>query len=279
MTERRASVRVEVLGPLRLIVDGAAVDVPGPKRRAVLALLAIAEGRLVTVDALLDALWPAHIPESGRQALHNHMSRLRSHFGTAPAVFETATTGIGWCCDPANSTSRRRGTCSRRHGRPTMTRTSVSARLVEETGLDPTVALDETEREIIGGATDTTLKLTPVQPTTTLLGRDVQVAAVHRLLSRFSWPRAVNHWATPPGIRLTAGAVARAGARRGSAPRRVGRAVSGAGTPSPSRFDAVAGGSPYRRRHRAQARRDTAGNRTRRRTAVHVLAHRHRRAH
>ena len=35
-------VRVEVLGPLRLVVDGATVDVPGPKRRAVLALLALA---------------------------------------------------------------------------------------------------------------------------------------------------------------------------------------------------------------------------------------------
>ncbi|GAA2858474.1 hypothetical protein GCM10010517_16920 [Streptosporangium fragile] len=76
-------VRVEVLGPLRLLVGGAPVDVPGPKRRAVLALLALAEGRIVTADRLVDALWPAEAPESGRQALHNHVSRLRAHLGPA----------------------------------------------------------------------------------------------------------------------------------------------------------------------------------------------------
>ncbi|MDQ3989406.1 MAG: AfsR family transcriptional regulator, partial [Actinomycetota bacterium] len=59
------TVRVELLGPLRLVVDGAAVDVRGPKRRAVLALLALAEGRAVTVDHLVDALWPSEVPESG----------------------------------------------------------------------------------------------------------------------------------------------------------------------------------------------------------------------
>ena len=75
--------RVEVLGPLRLLVDGAPVDVPGPKRRAVLALLALAEGRTVTVDHLLNALWPSEVPASGRQALHTHVSRLRSHLGPA----------------------------------------------------------------------------------------------------------------------------------------------------------------------------------------------------
>src|SRR3712207_680238 len=87
------SVRVEVLGPLRLDVDGVPVDVPGPKRRAVLALLALAEGRIVTVDHLLDALWPAEVPESGRQALHTHVSRLRGHLGTAADRLQTRHDG------------------------------------------------------------------------------------------------------------------------------------------------------------------------------------------
>ncbi|HEY5857352.1 MAG TPA: BTAD domain-containing putative transcriptional regulator [Aldersonia sp.] len=93
MAVERPSVRVEVLGPLRLLVDGAAVEVPGPKRRAVLALLAIAEGRVVAVDHLLDALWPSQVPESGRQALHNHVSRLRGHLGAAAEVVETRSDG------------------------------------------------------------------------------------------------------------------------------------------------------------------------------------------
>jgi predicted ATPase/DNA-binding SARP family transcriptional activator len=86
-------VRVEVLGPLRLVVDGRPVDVRGPKRRAVLALLALAEGRTVPVDTLVDALWPSEVPESGRQALHSHVSRLRGHLGSAAARLETQPDG------------------------------------------------------------------------------------------------------------------------------------------------------------------------------------------
>ena len=97
-------VRVEVLGPLRLVVDGAPVDVPGPKRRAVLALLALAEGRTVPVDHLVDALWPSEAPESGRQALHTHVSRLRGHLGPAAARLQTAPRRL-----PARARRRRAG--------------------------------------------------------------------------------------------------------------------------------------------------------------------------
>lgn len=93
MGESASVVRVDVLGPLRLHVDGDAVDVRGPKRRAVLALLAIAEGRAVTADHLLDALWPADPPESGRAALHSHVSRLRGHLGAAADRLETLDGG------------------------------------------------------------------------------------------------------------------------------------------------------------------------------------------
>ena len=95
MSDDRATarVRVEVLGPLRLVVDGRVVDVRGPKRRAVLVLLALAEGRTVPVDTLVDALWPSEVPESGRQALHSHVSRLRGHLGSAATRLETQPDG------------------------------------------------------------------------------------------------------------------------------------------------------------------------------------------
>ncbi|MGH3700201.1 MAG: hypothetical protein ACRDRR_02940 [Pseudonocardiaceae bacterium] len=35
----RTPVRVELLGPMRLVVEGTAVEVRGPKRRAVLAAM------------------------------------------------------------------------------------------------------------------------------------------------------------------------------------------------------------------------------------------------
>ncbi|MEV4508152.1 BTAD domain-containing putative transcriptional regulator [Dactylosporangium sp. NPDC049525] len=93
-------VRVEVLGPLRLSVDGVTVDVPGPKRRAVLALLALAEGRIVTVEHLVAALWPAQVPESGRQALHSHVFRLRAHLGAAADLLETTPDGYRLALGP-----------------------------------------------------------------------------------------------------------------------------------------------------------------------------------
>ena len=89
------ALRVEVLGPLRVVVGGAPVEVPGPKRRAVLALLAFAEGRTVTVDLLVDALWPGDAPESARQALHTHVLRLRAHLGPAAPGCRRAPTATG----------------------------------------------------------------------------------------------------------------------------------------------------------------------------------------
>ena len=94
--------RVEVLGPLRLVVDGVAVEVPGPKRRAVLALLALAEGRTVPVDRLVDALWPTEMPDSARQALHTHVSRLRGHLGSAAARLQTRQEGYRLDLDPVD---------------------------------------------------------------------------------------------------------------------------------------------------------------------------------
>lgn len=86
-------VRVQVLGPLRLVVEGTVVEVRGPMRRAVLALLALGEGRTVTVEHLIGALWPSETAESGRAALHTHVSRLRGHLGAGAARLQTRQDG------------------------------------------------------------------------------------------------------------------------------------------------------------------------------------------
>jgi predicted ATPase/DNA-binding SARP family transcriptional activator len=83
MTGGGDALRMEVLGPLRVSVAGRVVDVPGRRRRAVLALLAVAAGRTVSDSALLDAVWPDEAPHSGRRALHSLVSRLRKDLGTA----------------------------------------------------------------------------------------------------------------------------------------------------------------------------------------------------
>jgi predicted ATPase/DNA-binding SARP family transcriptional activator len=75
--------RLSVLGPLRLVVAGTPVDVPGPKRRAVLAMLAMASPDPISAEQLVDAVWPGEPPSSGRAALQSHVSRLRRHLGPA----------------------------------------------------------------------------------------------------------------------------------------------------------------------------------------------------
>lgn len=70
---------IGVLGPLTLRVDGRDVDVPGRQRRVLLALLALAGGRPVGQDRLVDALWEDEPPGKAEQALYNHVSRLRTH--------------------------------------------------------------------------------------------------------------------------------------------------------------------------------------------------------
>uniref|UniRef100_UPI003C6DB2AF AfsR/SARP family transcriptional regulator n=1 Tax=Cellulosimicrobium funkei TaxID=264251 RepID=UPI003C6DB2AF len=49
--------RVEVLGPVRVLRDGADVDPGGPRQRELLARLAAARGRPVPFDRLADDLW------------------------------------------------------------------------------------------------------------------------------------------------------------------------------------------------------------------------------
>ena len=92
-------VRVDVLGPLALYVDGAVVDVPGKRRRAVLATLALARGRVVSAERLVDTLWSDSPPEDAVQALYNHASRLRRHLG--PAAGRLRRVGGGYVLDLA----------------------------------------------------------------------------------------------------------------------------------------------------------------------------------
>jgi predicted ATPase/DNA-binding SARP family transcriptional activator len=266
------TLRVEVLGPLRVKVDGAPVEVPGPKRRAVLALLALAESRTVPVDDLVDALWPSDAPESGRQALHTHVSRLRAHLGPAGTRLQTGPDGYRLVGDVDVAQARAllaaaradpdgalpllqqahalwhgpvladltdvapiavavEG-CARLHREVTdaLIAAAVAAgragdvvglataahaadplrepavlvlmrvlaatgqaaealrigreyrrRLAEETGLDPSPALGEVERDVAGAGAAAPAART--RPTTRLVGREQQVAALHRLLA------------------------------------------------------------------------------------------------
>ena len=88
-----SSVEVDVLGPLRLRVDGRAVDVPGERRGALLALLATARGDMVSVDRIVDALWGDDPPAAAVNSVQSHVSRLRRHLGEAAASLSKDAAG------------------------------------------------------------------------------------------------------------------------------------------------------------------------------------------
>jgi predicted ATPase/DNA-binding SARP family transcriptional activator len=273
-----ARVRVELLGPLQLVVGGEPVEVRGPKRRAILALLAFGEGRTVTVDLLVDALWPGDAPESARQALHSHVFRLRAQLGPAATRLQTRPDGyrLDLATDDLDVAQARallaaaradppgvgplreahalwRGPlladltdvapiavavegCVRLHREVTDALVAASAaagrseevlglaaasvaadplrepavlaliralaasgqapealrvgreyrrRLADETGLDPSPALAELEREVAGGASGPAPARPdpPPRSATRLLGRAAEVAALHRMLA------------------------------------------------------------------------------------------------
>ncbi len=57
--------------------DDAVHPVSSPKVRTLLAALLLEPGRVVSVDALKDALWGGSPPASAHASLHNHVTRLR----------------------------------------------------------------------------------------------------------------------------------------------------------------------------------------------------------
>lgn len=66
-----------ILGPLEVRDNGRSVPITAPKQRALLAMLLLEPGRVVSSDRLLDELWAERSPTSGRKALQFHVSKLR----------------------------------------------------------------------------------------------------------------------------------------------------------------------------------------------------------
>ena len=70
-----------ILGPLEVLDAGRDVTPSRPKQRALLALLLLRAGELVTVDEAIDALWGVSAPPTARNAVQGHISALRKIVG------------------------------------------------------------------------------------------------------------------------------------------------------------------------------------------------------
>ena len=55
---------IRILGPLEVVADGRVAGLGSPKQRALFAMLVLHVGEVVSVDRLVDALWPRDAPRT-----------------------------------------------------------------------------------------------------------------------------------------------------------------------------------------------------------------------
>ena len=77
-----SEIEIRILGPLEAFRDGEIVPLGGTKQRAVLALLGLNAGQVVSTERLVSALWGDEPPATAVTALQGHVSRLRRLLGS-----------------------------------------------------------------------------------------------------------------------------------------------------------------------------------------------------
>jgi DNA-binding SARP family transcriptional activator len=77
---------VRLLGPIEVERGGEPVALGGQKPRALLAVLALEPGRVVSVDRLVEALWPGDPPDTASHAIQVYVSQLRKVLGPVIAT-------------------------------------------------------------------------------------------------------------------------------------------------------------------------------------------------
>jgi len=92
--------RFELLGPLRLIIDGRPVNLGSKKRRILLAMLLAHFGRSVAPETLVNAMWEQAEADTGRNGLHWHVHQLRKTLGDPERVVRRDG-GYALVADPA----------------------------------------------------------------------------------------------------------------------------------------------------------------------------------
>jgi Transcriptional regulatory protein, C terminal len=70
-----------ILGPLEVREGGRALDLGGPKQRALLAILLLNANRVVSRDGLIDALWDEEPTATAPKAVQVYVSQLRKLLG------------------------------------------------------------------------------------------------------------------------------------------------------------------------------------------------------
>lgn len=77
----KCSVRINVLGPIKVVVEDRVIQLAGQRQRALLAALVLERGQAVAVDWLVDVLWDTSPPPTARARIQSHVSGLRQVIG------------------------------------------------------------------------------------------------------------------------------------------------------------------------------------------------------
>jgi YVTN family beta-propeller protein len=81
-------VEIRILGPLEVVEDGRPVLLGAPKVRALLAVLVLHRGEVISTDRLIDALWGEHASPTATKTVQVYVSNLRKALGDGVLVTE-----------------------------------------------------------------------------------------------------------------------------------------------------------------------------------------------
>ncbi|MFF0269920.1 BTAD domain-containing putative transcriptional regulator [Kribbella sp. NPDC004536] len=78
--------QVRLLGPVELLLGGRLQEIPGIRRKTILAALALQAGHKVSIDLLIDVVWSDSVPATVKNTLQSHVSYLRRLIGVPGAI-------------------------------------------------------------------------------------------------------------------------------------------------------------------------------------------------
>lgn len=81
-----------VLGPLRVVADGKEIEIATRRQRALLVLLLMNVGRVVSAERLIDQLWDGAPPPQATVTLRSYISNLRQSLGGKDGLGGSLTT-------------------------------------------------------------------------------------------------------------------------------------------------------------------------------------------
>ncbi|MGI5285864.1 AfsR/SARP family transcriptional regulator [Nonomuraea polychroma] len=92
MSAEPAVLQFSVLGPLAATREGERIELGGTRVKALVATLLIAQGKVVTTDHIVDAVWGEQAPNSALSTLYSYITRLRK--ALEPERAPRAATGL-----------------------------------------------------------------------------------------------------------------------------------------------------------------------------------------